>query len=237
MGNEQQHDESKKVPEHVGLILDGNRRWARAKGLPLVEGHKVGYQALKKIVQSMQEKGIKYLSAYIFSTENWNRSQDEVKYLMNLTLWVAKHEIKELAKNNVRVRFLGTDKGVEPKVLKALRDAEERSKDNTGGTLALCFNYGGQLEIVDAVRSMMKSGIDADQVTPEEIAKHLYDPDIPPIDLVVRTSGEQRISNFMLWRAAYAEFSFIQKNWPDFTVDDLDEVLEDYANRQRRFGK
>lgn len=224
------------IPIHLGLILDGNRRWAKEQGLPLFEGHKKGYENLKTIGTAAIERGIKYVSAYIFSTENWNRSAEEVKYLMKLLLWVAKNEVKILHEKNIRVRFAGTEQRLGKNIINAMGDAKEKTKDNTGGTLLICLNYGGQQEIADAVKQIVKNGTKPEQVTPELIGKHIYTPDIPPIDLIIRTSGEQRLSNFMLWRAAYSELVFVDKHWPAFTVADLDKALDDYTKRQRRFG-
>ncbi len=220
------------VPTHIGLILDGNRRWAKAQGLPTLEGHKRGYENLKTIGRAGLARGIKYVTAYVFSTENWNRSQEEVSYLMDLLRWVLDKEVNELHKDNIRVRFLGSTERLDEKILEGIKKAEEKTAGNTAGTLGLCLNYGGQTEIVEAVRA-----IGDGEVTIESISEHLYAPDIPPVDLIIRTSGEQRISNFMLWRAAYSELWFTDKHWPDFTEADLDTALADYASRERRHGK
>lgn len=225
------------LPTHLGLILDGNRRWARDQGLPTLEGHKKGYENLKTISRAAFEKGVKYVSAYIFSTENWNRTKDEVSYLMNLVLWIAEKDIKQLIKENVRVVVLGIEDRVPPRALKALRRAEADSADNTGGTLALCFNYGGQQEIVDATKKLIESGISSSDVSVESFQEQLYHPEVPPVDFMIRSSGEMRLSNFMLWRMAYAELYFADKHWPAFDVEDLDEALAEYESRHRRFGK
>ncbi len=229
------HDSQQVIPTHLGLILDGNRRWAREQGLPQLEGHRKGYENLKVIGQAALDKGVQYVSAYVFSTENWNRSKEEVEYLMKLLLWVAKHEVNELHKQNVRVRFLGSRKGLSKQIIKAIDGAEAKTKDNTKGTMAMCLNYGGQQEILDAVVKLVEDK--TQDITPDSIEQNLYAPDIPPIDLIIRTSGEQRLSNFMLWRAAYSELYFSKKHWPAFTPADLDEALADFAARQRRFGK
>lgn len=224
------------VPRHIGLILDGNRRWARAQGKPTLEGHKRGYEILKDVADRFVERGVKYVSAYVFSTENWKRSQEEVSYLMDLALVIATKEVKALNQKNIRVRYLGTEDNLSPKLIKAIKRAEELTKDNTRGTLALCFNYGGQLEIADAVKKIMQEGIAPEDVTPQTIEDHLYAPDIPPVDIIVRTSGEQRLSNFMLWRASYSELMFVEKNWPEFTEEDVDLIIEEYFRRNRRIG-
>ncbi len=224
------------VPQHIGLILDGNRRWAREKGLPTLEGHRKGYENLKTVARAAFDRGVEYVSAYIFSTENWSRTKEEVDYLMNLAMTIATKDAKKLIKENIKIVVLGIEEKVPPKLVKAWRETEEASKNNTGGTLALCFNYGGHQEIADAVKSLIAIGIDADEVTPEVVAKNLYHPEIPPVDFMVRTSGEQRISNFMLWRMAYAEMYFANVHWPAFDVAQLDEALAEFACRSRRFG-
>lgn len=228
-----QHD----APVHLGIILDGNRRWARQHGLPTVEGHKKGYENLKNIAKYVFDRGVKYVSAFVFSTENWNRSAEEVDYLMKLLLWVAKNEVKELNKHNIRVQFLGEKERLNAKVLEAMQNVEELTKDNTAGTLLLCLNYGGQQEIASAVNRAFAQNPSLTQVTPELIEQNLYAPHIPPADLIIRTSGEQRISNFMLWRAAYSELYFNDRNWPAFTEKDMQEALDNFSKRHRRFGK
>lgn len=228
---------SPQVPRHVGYIVDGNRRWAKSHGLPTYEGHLAGYNTLKDIAIATHDAGVEYVSAYVFSTENWKRSADEVKKLMALVLKLVSSDLPEFHKRNIRLRIAGTREGVQAKILKAIDKAEEETKDNTGGTFVLCFNYGGQLEIADAVKSIMNSGVSAKDVDETLIAQHLYTPDVPPLDVVVRTSGEQRLSNFMLWRSAYSEFIFLKKNWPDMTKDDVTSIMEEYLRRQRRFGE
>ena len=222
------------LPVQVGLILDGNRRWAKSHNLPSLEGHRAGYSNLKEIGKHAVNRGVRYISAYIFSAENWNRSREEVKYLLDLALLMATKEAREVHKEGIRVRFLGRREGLSEKLLKAITNAEELTKDNTRGTLAICFNYGGQQEIVDAAQKLAKAK--KTDFSVEDIAAALYAPDIPNVDLVIRTSGEQRLSNFMLWRAAYAELYFVKKHWPDFNTDDFDEALAEFAERQRRFG-
>lgn len=224
------------VPNHVGLILDGNRRWAKAKGLPALEGHRRGYKTLKEILDVALDRGVKYVSVFIFSTENWNRSKEESGYLMSLAVSMLAKDVKEVHKKNVRIQWLGSRERLSEKLQKSFRDAEELTRGNTRGTLALCFNYGGQREIAEAVQAIVAKGVPAENITEETVAEHLYHPEIPPVDLVVRTSGEHRTSNFMLWRAAYSELYFVDKMWPDFSEQDFDEALADYAKRARRFG-
>lgn len=224
------------IPRHVGYIVDGNRRWARQHGLPAYEGHLAGYSAIQEIARATFEAGVEYVSTYIFSTENWKRSQDEVNKLMGLAFRLFTSDLGVLLENNVKVRVLGTRQGLSDKIVKAIDEAEARSANNTGGTLAVCFNYGGHQEIADAVRAILEQGAAEGVVTPELITEHLYAPEVPPVDVVVRTSGEQRLSNFMLWRAAYSELIFLDKHWPDMTKEDVAIILKEYSERNRRFG-
>ncbi len=225
------------VPKHVGVIVDGNRRWARQHDIPTYEGHLAGYNTLKEVAVEMLNQGVEYLSAYVFSTENWKRSADEVKKLMGLVLKLVSSDLPEFHKHNVRLKVLGSREDLDEKIIKAIEKAEAETAGNTGGVLALCFNYGGQREIVEAVQAIARKGVPAEEITEELIAEHLYVPEVPPIDIVVRTSGEQRISNFMLWRAAYSEFLFVEKNWPDMDKDDVAYIISEYTKRQRRFGE
>ncbi len=224
------------IPVHVGYIVDGNRRWARKYGLPAYEGHMAGYNAIQDVLIETLDQGVSYASAYIFSTENWKRSQDEVKRLMSLILKIFTSDLHILQDRNVKLRVLGTREGLSDKILKAIDSAEAATADNSGGTLALCLNYGGQTEISDAVKKIIEEGVAANDVTPELIAQYLYAPEIPPCDLIVRTSGEQRLSNFMLWRSAYSELMFVDKMWPEMTNQDVTDILEEYKHRGRRYG-
>ena len=224
------------IPKHIGFIIDGNRRWAKKHGLPTYEGYLAGYNAIKEVLIEALNRGVSYASAYVFSTENWKRTAEEVSSLMGLLLKVLEADLLMFEKNNVRLRVIGTREGLSNAIIKAIDRAEEFTKGFDGGELLLCLNYGGHLEIADAVKKMIRSGVSADEVTPELIAQNLYAPEVPPCDLIVRTSGEQRLSNFMLWRAAYSELMFINKNWPDMTKDDVSVILEEYKNRNRRFG-
>jgi undecaprenyl diphosphate synthase len=229
-------DHTPTIPRHVGYIIDGNRRWAKSHGIPTYEGHLAGYNALKEIAIETHDRGVEFVSAYVFSTENWKRSADEVKKLMNLVLKLISSDLPEFQTRNIRLRIAGTREGVSPKILKAIDKAEAETAHNTGGTFLLCFNYGGQLEIVDAVKAIINESVAAHEVDEKMIAEHLYTPEVPPLDVVVRTSGEQRLSNFMLWRTAYSEFVFLEKNWPDMTKDDVTFIMNEYTHRQRRFG-
>jgi len=224
------------IPNHLGLILDGNRRWARERGLPQLKGHAEGEKVLHDIVYHAVERNIQYITAYVFSTENWSRSKREVDYLMTQFTAAIAQYADEFIENGIRTVILGSREQLPQKVVSSIEDIERRTAHGHRATFAICMNYGGQLEIAHAVRTMIEEGIAPQEVTPECIAEHLYHPDLPPVDLVIRTSGEQRISNFMLWRAAYSEFIFRNEYWPDFTVDLLDECLIEYSKRQRRFG-
>lgn len=224
------------IPAHIGFILDGNRRWARANGKTTFSAHRLGYEKIREVALAAFDRGVEYVSIYVFSTENWNRSDKEVNYLMNLAFSLATDEVAELNKKDIRVVFLGSKARLSSKMLNAIKEAEELTKNNQHGTVAVCFNYGGQLEVVDAVKKYGLSGGALEEITIDDINRNLYAPSVPAVDLVVRTSGEQRLSNFMLWRIAYAEMVFIKKHWPDFQVEDLDEVLNIYAGRERRLG-
>lgn len=224
------------VPQHIGFIVDGNRRWAKQHGLPAYEGHLAGYNGLKEVLLETLRRGVKYASAYVFSTENWKRSQEEVGHLMGLLLKVLEADVPVFLEHNVRLRVIGSREGLSETLVKAIDRAEEKTKDLTGGDLLLCLNYGGHLEIADAVKKIIQSGVGADEVTSELVAENLYAPDVPPCDFIVRTSGEQRLSNFMLWRAAYSELLFLEKHWPDMHAEDVANILEEYSKRQRRFG-
>lgn len=225
------------VPKHLGLILDGNRRWAQEHGLSLYEGHKAGYRNVQSIAEAAMDRGVEYVSVYAFSSENWNRSADEVRQLMRLFLWVFKHELGNLKRHGVRVHVLGSKLRVGKALVKAIHMAEEETQDNTRGTLLICLDYGGQQEIVDAMKQLVADGVPAANLTPERISERLRTNGVPPLDLVIRTSGEQRLSNFMLWEAAYSEFMFTPTKWPDFSVEELHSMLDSYAARHRRFGQ
>ncbi len=227
------------VPKHLGLIIDGNRRWAKREGKPSLLGHMEGFKNLEVIGDAALKQGVEVLSVYIFSTENWKRSKEEIEYLMDMlvTRVLVKKKVEALNSKGVRVRFLGSRDKLTKKVLEAMNRAEEVTRNNTKGTLAFCFNFGGHLEITDAVKGIIDSGVKSEDVDEELVSEYLYAPDLPPIDFIIRTSGEQRLSNFMLWRAAYSELYFTDKFWPEFSVDDLDNALSEYARRQRRHGK
>lgn len=224
------------MPEHIGLTLDGNRRWAREHGKSIFEGHRTGYFTLKKIAKSAIRHGVRYVSAYVFSTENWKRDRQEVRDIMKILAWVLRHEVKELDREGIRVRVIGSKLKLGTAMLRAIHHAEEQTKHNDRGTLLLCLDYGGQQEIVDAMKRIAETGYDPEEITPELISKFLYAPDVPPLDLIIRTSGEQRLSNFMLWEASYSELAFSKKYWPDFDEAALQSALAEYSKKHRRFG-
>jgi len=228
--------ESTVIPTHVGYIVDGNRRWARQQGIPNYEGHLAGYNALKDVIYATINEGVQYVSVYTFSTENWKRAQEEVSYLLQLTVRLLQADLHELIERGIRFRHLGSREGLPDKVLKALDNAEEKTKDLTAGTLCACFNYGGHREIVEATRRAIEDGLAPDEITEETLAARLYAPDVPAIDVVVRSSGEKRLSNFMLWRSAYSELIFLDKFWPDMTAADVTAIIKEYSKRNRRFG-
>jgi undecaprenyl diphosphate synthase len=223
------------VPSHLGLILDGNRRWAKKNNLKSIEGHRRGFDTFKTISEAALERGVKYLSVYAFSTENWARSKSEINFLMTFIKQLLKNHVAELHKKGVRFIWLGCTDKLDSKIINLLQEAEKLTKNNKKATFALCFNYGGQQEIIDASKSLVAKGL---EISADNIQKHLYGGDsLPNVDFIIRTSGESRISNFMLWRAAYSELYFSDVLWPDFTVKDLDSALNEYAKRQRRYGK
>lgn len=230
----------KDLPRHVAIVMDGNGRWAKQRGLKRTEGHARGEAALFDVIAGAIEMGIPYLSAYAFSTENWKRSPDEVRWLMGFNRDVIHRRRDELDAMGVRIRWAGREPRLWKSVINELKSAEEQSKHNTTLTLQFCVNYGGRSEIVDAVRRLAadaKAGrIDPDRISEERFERYLYCPEIPEVDLFVRSSGEQRTSNFLVWQSAYAEMVFLDRLWPDFDRRDLWRAVELYVNRDRRFG-
>lgn len=219
---------------HLGIIADGNRRWAKERGLPTIEGHKRGLSAIEELVGAAGKAGIPYLTFYVFSTENWGRSVEEVSYIMKLAETRILKYAERLAKNNARLLVLGSKDKISPKLASCIEKAEKVTADCTGITVCFCFNYGGEKEIADAANIAMEAD---GEITPETIRKHLYHPEVPDLDMVVRTSGEERISGFMLWRSAYAELMFVKKYFPEMGGDDIKDILGEYDRRNRRFGK
>jgi undecaprenyl diphosphate synthase len=225
------------IPTHVGLILDGNRRWAREQGLSTLEGHRQGAEAFKTVALAAFDRGVKYVSAFAFSTENWQRTEEEVGYLMHLFVKAVEKHLSTFHKADIRIVILGRMNELPDDVRKALEKTEAKTKDNTRGTLAICVNYGGQEELIDATKKLIASGILAADIDRDAIQAALYHPEVPGIDLLIRTSGEHRTSGFMLYRSEYAELYFTDLMWPDFNEEELDKALSEYAKRKRRFGK
>ena len=227
-------------PAHVAVIMDGNGRWANARGLPRTEGHKAGELALMDTVAGAVEAGVGYLSMYAFSTENWRRSPAEVKFLMGYSRDVIRRRVGQLHDWNVRVRWVGREPRLWKSVIRELQAAEKTTQHNTGTQLLLCVNYGGRAEIADAARQLAtdveQGRLSARGVTEKSLAARLYAPDVPDVDLLIRTSGESRISNFLLWQLAYAELDFVPTAWPDFGRAELWDRLAAFQNRDRRFG-
>ena len=224
-----------KIPTHVGIIVDGNGRWAKERGLSRLKGHDAGFDNLRELVKYIHKRGIKYLSLYVFSTENFNRPKEEVDHLMDIFVVMCKKYRQELMDNNIRAIFSGRDEPLPKKVIKARNELVELTKNNTGGTVNFCMNYGGRAEILDAVKKIAKSGVDVDTLTEEDMRKYLYQ-DLPDVDLMIRTSGELRLSNFLLWQNSYAEFYFPKTKFPDFHEADFDQAIIEYTSRDRRFG-
>lgn len=229
-------DTKSDLPTHVGYIVDGNRRWAKERGLDSQAGHHAGYVKVKEVLLDTIDRGVPYVSAYIFSTENWHRSGPEVKYLMDLVVKMLTDDLHIFVEKGVRLRVAGTRIRLSRRVKKAIDAAESTTKHLTNGTIILSFNYGGHQEIIDAVNRLRKTLSAQKKVTAQIFEQFLYTPDVPPCDLIVRTSGEQRLSNFMLWRSAYSELIFIKKSWPDMTKRDVTAILKEYQRRSRRFG-
>lgn len=225
------------IPSHIGFIVDGNRRWAKERGLDGYDGHEAGFEVLKTVLIGTLNRGVSYVSAYVFSTENWRRPKMEIRYLMRMFVKCLEDNEQLFHREGVRVRIVGTRQGLSKKVVQAIDHIEESTRQLAKGQLLLCFNYGGHNEVVDAVKRIIESGVEPSQVTDELVAENLYAPDVPPCDLVVRTGGEKRLSNFMMWRSTYSELMFVDKYWPDMTNDDVTIILDEYNARRRRFGK
>lgn len=224
---------SLRVPSHIAIIMDGNGRWAKKRGMPRTYGHKAGADTLRKILTYCGELGVKYLTVYAFSTENWKRAKEEVDALMFLFKTYLKNEKKLLMKNNVKFLVSGRTEGVSQDLLAEINRLEEATKGNTGITLNIAFNYGGRAELVDAIKEIIKH--DEKEITEEIVEKYLYN-QLPNPELLIRTSGEMRISNFLLWQIAYSEIYVTETYWPDFDRDELIKAIESYQKRERRFG-
>lgn len=220
------------MPNHIGIIMDGNRRWAKEKKKKTIEGHLAGANRIISLAKYIFDKGVKYLSIYAFSTENFNRSAEEVSYLMGLIIKFFNERVNELHDYNIKIVVSGLRDNLSKEVLKCIDNVVDLTKDNTGGVLNVCLNYGGRREIVDAVNKIEEANV---SITEETFGRYLYN-DLPDLDYVIRTSGEERISNFMLWQISYAEFYFPKVYFPDFDEKEFDKALEIYNNRNRRFG-
>ena len=228
------------TPEHVAIIMDGNGRWASARGLPRGEGHRRGVEALRKTVRAAGEIGIKFLTIFSFSAENWSRPPSEIRDLLGLLRRFIRNDLAELHQNGVKVRVIGERSDLDPDIRRLLEEAEELTTDNTGLTLVVAFNYGARQEIARAaarIAAMVKDGtLDPTAITADLIGQHLDAPDLPDPDLIIRTSGEQRLSNFLLWQIAYSELVFVPTYWPDFDRAALEGAIAEYHRRERRFG-
>jgi undecaprenyl diphosphate synthase len=226
-----------RIPTHIAVVMDGNGRWAQKRGLKRTEGHAAGEEALFDTVEGALELGVRWLTVYAFSTENWKRPADEVRYLMGFNESILTRRRDEMHERGVRMRFAGRrDWRVPKRLLKRMDEAADLTSGNRTMTLTIAFNYGGRAEIVDAVRALVAEGVKADKIDEKAIRRHLYDPDMPDPDLMVRTSGEYRISNFLLWELAYSELVFTDVLWPDFRREDLFEAVREFQRRERRFG-
>ena len=223
--------------KHVAIIMDGNRRWAKEKNLPTALGHKKGVDSLKNILRACNDFSIKYLTVYAFSTENWNRKKEEVEFLMNLVAVTLTNELAEMHKENVQIHFIGDLTKLSDKLQKILANAVETTKNNTGVVLQIALNYGSRDEIVHAVQKIVESGVKSDEIDEQLISENLYTAGVPDPDILIRTGGEQRISNYLLWQIAYSEIIIRSEFWPDFDKNSLKDSILEFGKRQRRYGK
>jgi undecaprenyl diphosphate synthase len=223
-------------PQHVAIIMDGNSRWARERLLPRVMGHKAGIESIRRVAEAADQRGVRILTLYAFSTENWSRPRDEVDALMSLFSETIRREVDELARRGIELRFSGRVHELSAALQEQMRQASERTRVGGRAILNIAINYGGRQEIIDAVRELAREGADLENLDDATLAAHLYTRDLPDPDLVIRTAGEMRLSNFLLWQAAYSEFYSTQTLWPDFAGSDFDEALAAYQRRVRRFG-
>ena len=228
------------LPRHVAIIMDGNGRWARARGLPRTAGHRQGVEALRRTVRAASEMGIEYLTIFSFSAENWSRPKTEVSFLFDLMRRFVRRDVAELHSAGVRILIIGERQGLDPDIVSLIEHTEALTRRNEGLKLVVAFNYGGRQEIAHAVREIARAVIsgklDAEAITPELVESHLHTYGIPDPDLLIRTSGEQRLSNYLLWQCAYTEFVFVDEHWPDFTRETLERAISEYMTRERRFG-
>lgn len=221
----------------MAIIMDGNGRWATRRGLPRLEGHRAGLEAARRVINHLGKRGLGYVTLYTFSTENWQRPAEEIEGLFRLLKSVIHSEAADLHRNNVRILHLGRSSNLPKDMLEEIRQAVKLTAGNTGLTLSLALNYGGRQELVDAVRRVAADGVPADEINEETIAGRLYSAGLPDVDLVIRSAGEMRLSNFLLWQTAYAEYYSSQVMWPDFTAQEVDQALAAFSERKRRFGR
>jgi len=223
--------------KHIAIIMDGNRRWAKEHNLPSAAGHKKGVSSLRDTVRACDELGIKYLTVYAFSTENWKRSEEEVNFLMNLVALTLKNELDDMHKEGVKITFIGDRAKLSEQLIKVMNNAQEKTINNKGVNLQIAFNYGSRNEITQAVKSIIEKGYSPEEITEDVISKYLYTPDIPDPDILIRTGGEKRISNYLLWQIAYSEIIVTDEYWPEFDKCSLIKCIEEFERRQRRYGK
>lgn len=225
------------VPRHIAIVMDGNRRWATRRRLPAIAGHRAGVEAIRRTMRAARDRGVEYVTLFSFSTENWRRDDEEVGALMRLLEQTIRDETTTLAQDGIRLRVIGRLHELSDRLQAAIGEALAATRQGTRGTMTIAFNYGGRAEIVDAVRALLRDGVSVEAVDEAAIASRLYAPEHPDPDLLIRTGGELRVSNFLLWEVAYAELWATDVLWPDFSVADLDRALADYAARERRFGR
>jgi len=225
------------VPVHVAIIMDGNGRWAQKRGLPRLDGHRVGVDSIQKILKTLSQKGVQYVTLYAFSTENWNRPEEEVTGILEILQYALRVQTEALHENNVRIVHIGKQDRLSPQLREEVAHSEELTRENSGITLNVAFDYGGRDEILAAVKKIIRDGIPEDQVDEALFQSYLFTGHSPDPDLIIRTGGEMRISNFLLWQSAYSEYYHTPTLWPDLESDELERVLEDYSTRQRRFGR
>lgn len=226
-----------RIPRHIGIIMDGNGRWAKARGLPRLAGHRAGTHNIRRVLEACMDFGVEVLTVYAFSTENWQRPRTEVEGLMRLLSLSIRKQLKELDEKGVQIRHCGRLEGVMPRLRERIEEAVERTKHNNRIILNVAFNYGGRAEIIDAVKAILRDGVSPDAVDETLFSQYLYTAGLPDPDLIIRTSGEYRLSNFLIWQAAYAEFYVTPAYWPDFDRAELRKAIQDYASRERRFGR
>lgn len=229
-------DPNLEVPTHVAIIMDGNGRWAKARGLDRLQGHEAGTENIRRILRHAAKRGVKYLTIWAFSTENWRRPQEEVSGLMEILGRTLISETEELHRQGAQLRHIGDLSALAPQLQESVKEAMRLTAENDRIVLTIAFNYGGRQELVHAAKRMIAEGIDPNSITEESFGNYLYMPELPEPDLIIRTSGEYRLSNFLLWQGAYSELFFTPKYWPDFSEDDFDDALIDYTHRERRFG-